>query len=344
VTRRIWGDVDTRSFAALTPASVLGAAEAAGRRPTGRALPLNSLENRVWDIEVEPAEGADPHDRTARFVVAKFYRPGRWSEAQILEEHAFLQALDREGIPVAAPLVLADGGTLGHGPGGLRFTVFPRHGGRLPDEMTPELAARLGALIARVHNVGAGIAVRHRLTLDTATFGSANLEELERLGCVPADQRTRLRRQVRTLVDLLSPTLDRLPRQAIHGDAHLANILVRPEALSIVDFDDMLIGPPVQDLWLMVPGHDAESDVIVDAMLDAYDALRAFDFDAWRVVEGLRGLRFLHFATWIGKRWQDPSFPAAFPLWGSDRYWEELLRDLDDQIDMLREDLDDPDF
>ncbi len=344
MTRRIWGDVDTRSFAALTPASVLTAAEAAGRRPTGRALPLGSLENRVWDIEVEPQGDADLHDRTARFVVAKFYRPGRWSEAQILEEHAFLGALDREGIPAAAPLVLDDGSTLGQGPGGLRFAVFPRHGGRLPDEMSPELAGRLGALLARVHNVGAGLEIRHRLTLDTATFGSANLEELERLGCVPTEQRSRLRRQVRTLVDLLAPTLDRLPRQAIHGDAHLANVLVRPDGLSIVDFDDMLIGPPVQDLWLMIPGHDDNADAVLDAMLDGYDALRTFDFDTWRVVEGLRGLRFLHFATWIGKRWQDPSFPAAFPLWGSDRYWEELLRDLDDQIDMLREDLDDPDF
>lgn len=340
MARHVWGDVDTRSFAELRPESVLLAAEAAGRRPTGRVLALNSLENRVFEIEVEPLGDADPLDRTARFVIAKFYRPGRWSREQILDEHRFLQALDAEGIPVAAPLTLERDDTLQRLPGSeLQYAVFPRHGGRIPDEVTPGLAERLGALVARVHNVGARLDIRHRLTLDVETFGWGNLDELFRMGLVPDDLADDFEHAAEQLLSRLEPALDEIPVFPIHGDCHLANILWRPEGLSIVDFDDMVIGPAVQDLWLLIPGTDAEARQLRQTMLAAYAELREWYPDDWRVVEGLRGMRYIHFAAWIGKRWADPTFAAAFPLWGSERWWRELIRDLEDQDERLARDL-----
>ncbi len=316
----------SRAFFRLTPERVLEAVEASGLECTGRCQALNSYENRVYDVELEGGEHR----------VAKFYRPGRWTREQILEEHEFLLELAREEIPVVAPLALPGGETLGEPSAGIFCALFPRAGGRAPEELDDDQCLRLGRLLARIHTVGAAHPARHRLRLDAAVFGTANLEFLLAGKLLPLELEARYRAAAEALVALAGPPLAAARAQRIHGDCHLGNLLWGREGPFFLDFDDMLTGPPVQDVWLLCPGRDAESLRARDRLLDGYAELRDFDRSTLRLVEALRAFRFLAYSAWIARRWEDPAFPLAFPQFGTHRYWEDETRDLERQLELVR--------
>jgi Ser/Thr protein kinase RdoA (MazF antagonist) len=338
-----WGDSETRYFHALTPDRILDAVEAStGRRCTGRALALNSMENRVYELEVEPQEtvegdaegsGRAPRRPAAEFLIAKFYRPGRWSEAQILEEHAFLAELQDHEIPVVAPLPFRDGATLHRlETGGLWYTVFPKCGGRAPDELGPEQLAQAGRLLARLHNVGAARKAPSRVVLTPETYGLANLRHLVDARILPDDVKPRYQALVEAICAAAAPLFAGVATHRIHGDCHLGNLLWGRSGLFFVDFDDMVTGPAVQDMWLLLPGRDDEARAQLEILLDAYQSMRPFDRGSLRLIEALRALRLVHFSAWIGRRWQDPAFQRAFPQFGTAKYWTDQLSDLSEQL------------
>ena len=337
-TQSAWGDDETQYFYALTPDRILDAIENAGYRCTGRCLALNSMENRVYEVEI--VLDHEPKSPSERFVVAKFYRPGRWTREQILEEHDFLLDLEQAGLPVVAPWdVDDDGGTLAElTDAKIFYAIFPKRGGRIPDEVTPDLAGRMGSLLARIHNVGAEHAAEHRLTLDTDSYGLANLDYLLETDAIAPHVRQRYTQTVERICDIAAPWFDEAPMQRIHGDCHLGNILLHPdEGLRMVDFDDMVRGPCAQDLWLLAPGRGDERAQLWSTLLENYGQFRDFPTDTQRLVEPLRALRFVHFSAWIARRWDDPAFPEAWPTFGSDRYWEGQLADLQDQLALIQE-------
>jgi Ser/Thr protein kinase RdoA (MazF antagonist) len=312
-------------FFSLTPHKVLEAVEAAGLLTNPLCYPLNSFENRVYEVELE--------DRTR--LVAKFYRPGRWTEAQILEEHAFLADLGEAEIPVIAPRPFPDGRTLGQIEG-IYYCLFPRAGGRAPDEPSDELCARLGRLAARIHNVGAARPATHRLRLSGDTFIRDNLSFLRERGVVPARIFPRYEAAARRIADTVDERLARAPMQRIHGDLHHGNLLLRDDVLRVLDFDDMVTGPAVQDMWLLFPGRDAETAQRREIFLEAYEELRDLDRREIAMIEPLRGLRRVHYAAWIARRWHDPIFPRTFPHFGSEAYWSEETRDLEEIVAILQ--------
>lgn len=310
----------TRFFHGLTPERILEAVESEGFLCTGRCLALNSLENRVYDVELELDETpATPSDR---FRVVKFYRPGRWTREQIQEEHSFLLDLVDREIPVVAPEFLADDETLGEiADLGIYYAVFPRAQGRLRDEISEEEAGQLGRLIARVHAVGATRESPSRLLLDPTTYGRDNLDFLLDSGVIPPTYRDRYRTLVESVCDRSEPWFDDTDVQTIHGDCHLGNVLWGREGAMLVDFDDMLVGPCVQDLWLLAAGRDAWARSRRTAIIEGYEEMRDFDRLSLRLIEPLRVLRLVHFAAWIARRWEDASFPRTFPDFESDRFW-----------------------
>jgi Ser/Thr protein kinase RdoA (MazF antagonist) len=310
----------TRFFHGLTPERILEAVEAEGLLCTGRCMALNSLENRVYDVELELDEA--PATASERFRVVKFYRPGRWTRAQIQEEHDFLLDLVSREIPVVAPERFPDGRTLGEiADLGIFYTVFPRAQGRLCDEISEEDAAQLGRLLARVHATGEARTNSTRLTLDVQTYGRDNLTFLLESGAIPASYRDRYQSLVERVCDRAEPWFERTPVQVIHGDCHLGNVLWGRDGAMLVDFDDMLVGPCVQDIWLLAAGRDAWARARRLAIVEGYEELRDFDRLSLRLVEPLRVLRLVHFCAWIARRWEDAAFPRTFPDFGSDRFW-----------------------
>lgn len=314
------------SFLSLGPDGALRAVEAAGFAPTGHVVPLTCLENRVFDVRLqETAADAGP-----RHVVVKFYRPGRWSRDAILEEHAFLADLAAAEVPVCAPLVLASGETLAE-QDDLTHALWPRTGGRSPDELPDAVLPILGRLLARIHAVGSAGEAPHRPRFDAASRVHEPLAALEAGGFLPPAFVRRYCEAARAVAALYDERSRGVPVHRIHGDCHRGNLLERDGAWFFLDFDDFGVGPAVQDIWMLLPGRDAEAHRQRVRLLAAYRELRDFD-DAWLgLVEPLRALRFVWYAGWIARRWQDPVFPDAFPHFGSDEYWEGETRDLEDQ-------------
>lgn len=308
-------------FNQLTPEQVLDAVEAGGRRCTGRFLVLNSYENRVWQFELE--------DRS--WVVGKFYRPGRWSREAILAEHAFLAELDAEEVPVARPLEFAPGETLGE-VAGIRFALFPRVGGRAPQELDDEQLAVLGRLLARIHNVGARRDAPARPRLTPTTYGRDNLRLLLETDAIHPEARAAYAATVEALLQRIEPLFAGVPVHRIHGDCHLGNLLWTPRGPTFLDFDDTLVGPAVQDVWMLVPSADDEGRRQRDRLLEAYTGFRDFHPGWLRLVEPLRALRYIHYATWIARRWHDPIFPRTWSQFGTLQYWQHQVQDLREQI------------
>lgn len=319
------------SFLALGPEQVLRAVERFGLRPTGHTTALTCLENRVHDVRLEDD----------RHVVVKFYRPGRWSRDAILDEHRFLEDLRAAEVPVCSPLVHG-GSSLGEMQG-IFFAIWPRTGGRSPSELADEEIPVLGRLLARIHAVGAARMATARPTLTGAEYGLEPLAFLEGAGFVPSSCARRYRSAVLRVVEIYDAWSAGVPHQRIHGDCHFGNLLRGPadgaagDAWFFLDFDDFLTGPAVQDVWMLLPGRDALAERQRAELVTAYAGLRAFDPRWLRLVEPLRGLRFVRYAAWIARRWSDPAFPSAFPHFGTETYWETETRDLEELVRILDE-------
>jgi Ser/Thr protein kinase RdoA (MazF antagonist) len=322
------------SFVALTPDRVLTAVEAAGIATTGLCYPLNSFENRVYEVELADAErGQSSHHQGSR-VVAKFYRPGRWSGEQILEEHALLRELEEAEVPVPPLRAFADGSTLRE-IDGIRYALWERSGGRAPDELSEPLAERLGMLVGRLHEVCARRPLVHRPRLDAERYVHRQLEWLERHHTLPPALADRYVAAARGIAAAFDALVAGVPYQRVHADLHLGNVLMRDGMLRLLDFDDMAMGPPVQDVWLAVPGRDADSLRRRDAFLTGYEAFRTFDHTTLRLVEPLRGLRLVRYAGWLARRWNDPAFRAGWPHFGTVEYWRDETETLEAQLRII---------
>ena len=311
-------------FANLGPDAALEAVEAAGLRPSGHCAMLRCLENRVWDLRLEDGE----------HVVVKFYRPGRWSRAGIEDEHLFLRDLREAEVPVCAPLTLRGGETVGEH-AGIFFGVWPRTGGREPDELTDDELAMLGRLLARIHAVGARRKPVDRPVLDAETALLAPLDELLDADWIPNACADRYADAVESLADAYAEQLDGVPFLRIHGDCHLGNLLRGREGWFFLDFDDFASGPAVHDVWVLTPGRDPEAVRQRDVVLEGYRQLRDFDPRWLRLVEPLRAARILKISSWIARRWEESTFRSTFPHFGTDLYWERETRDLEELIAQL---------
>lgn len=331
----LWGE-ETRHFHLLTPDNVMNAAEGLGKRLTGRVMALNSLENRVYDVElaspIEVEKGFSPTN-----VIMKFYRPGRWSDKQILEEHRFLSTLIEFEVPVVAPIEF-NGSTLHlHPETNLWFAVFPKVLGRLKDELLKDEIEQVGRLIGRIHNIGSMGTFSHRLALNPITFIESNRIALEKVKPVEHVSFTHYLKLLEQLQQMLTPLFAHLPVQRLHGDFHRGNIVWTSAGPIAVDFDDCLTGPVEQDLWLLFPGKDSYSLEDRDRFLSAYKEMTRKDHLKMNLTEALRAMRMVHFNTWIAKRWDDHSFQRVFPQFTSANYWDMELIDLRVQIGNLQD-------
>ena len=310
-------DQTTDLFLALTPDRVLDGVEAAGLRCTGLCYPLNSFENRVYEVELDDGSR----------VIAKFYRPGRWTAEQILEEHQFLTDLQEDEIPVCPVRAFPDGSTLKR-QDDVYYTLADRRGGRAPDELDFDAMIRLGRLVARMHNVAVTRPAEHRWTLSSQRFIHDHLAWLDDNEFMSASLRDRFAGVARDVAAAVDERMDGVTLHRIHGDLHLSNLLLRGGVLNMLDFDDMVVGPAVQDMWLALPGRDEYATRLRTKFLEGYEEFRDFDRSTLRLIEPLRAMRMLHFSGWLARRWHDPIFPATWSHLGTDRYWEEAIIDL----------------
>ncbi|MDH4393751.1 MAG: serine/threonine protein kinase [Aquabacterium sp.] len=330
-------------FDHLTPQAVLDALDAVGQRGDGRLLQLNSYENRVFQVMLEDG-GA---------VVAKFYRPGRWTDAQIAEEHAFAAELHGAEVPVVAPLPLS-GDPAGNGAGAtlafadiggqpFRLAVYPRRAGHGPELDQPDTLRWLGRFIGRLHAVGAQQPFVHRRRLDADTFGHQALARLLAQDCIGPAQLGAWRSTCQQALAMVDAAMAAVPASMLrlHGDCHPGNILWRDEGDAggphIVDLDDAATGPAVQDLWMLLSGSREAMRSQLAAVLQGYRQFRRFDLRELALIEPLRTLRMVHHSAWLAERWTDPAFPAAFPWFGTPNYWSQQTVQLREQIEAMAE-------
>jgi Ser/Thr protein kinase RdoA (MazF antagonist) len=308
-------------YSELTPDTALDAIAATGLNPDGRLLALNSYENRVYQVGLE--EGG--------FVVAKFYRPQRWSDAAIVEEHAFARELADAELPMIAPLAFDGETLLRHA--GFRYAIYPRRGGRAGEMESREHLEWIGRLLARMHAVGARGRFRHRGTLDRATFIEAPSRAVLASSLLPARLRERYAQAIARMDTAIAVRIDEVGTAAqirLHGDCHPGNLLWTDGGPHFVDLDDARTGPAVQDMWMLAGDDDA-----LDLLLEGYAQFRDFDPRERALIPALRAMRQAHWAGWIAARWHDPAFPAAFPFAAEARWWEQHIQDLQDAADSL---------
>ncbi len=321
-----WGEQESKFFYELRPDNVLSAVESLGFVCTGKVLALNSMENRVYDVEIEPKEQAKTKYDTSKIV--KFYRPGRWNKEQILEEHEFLFDLSNVEIPVVTPVLIDKQSLFKEESSRIYFSVFEKIGGRNPDEPSSEELIQIGRLLGRIHSVGAAKDFKHRIRLTPESYGESNYSHLIQNNALPFELENRFKDACGKLIESTKTLFTNLKFQRIHGDAHLGNLLYSQDGFFWVDFDDTVSAPPVQDLWLLLGDTVENSKEKLDNILEGYEQFHTFDYSSLKIVESLRSLRILHFAAWIHKRWEDESFKRAFPDFGSHLYWEELIRNI----------------
>jgi Ser/Thr protein kinase RdoA (MazF antagonist) len=336
----------THAFESLTPDLVLDALDTVGLRGDGRLTALSSYENRVYQVVLE--------DGTS--VVTKFYRPGRWSDAQILEEHTFAAELMAFEVPVIGPLRLNDA-TLNHF-GDFAFSVSPRRGGRAPELDDGEVLEWIGRFLARIHHVGAKQPFVHRPALNLESFGTEPMQWLLEHEMVPLDVQSAWTRECTLAIDLIasSPmnswpggtnnsTPTGLRQIRLHGDCHPGNILWTPADAApeagpgphFVDLDDARMGPAVQDFWMLLSGDRSQRTRQLGCLVDGYEQFREFDRRELALIEPLRTLRLIHYSAWLARRWSDPTFPVNFPWFGSSDYWQGQVQMLQDQIEAMQE-------
>ena len=318
----------THPFDRLTPDFILDAVEQRGYLSDGRLLALNSYENRVYQIGIE---GAEP-------LIAKFYRPARWSDDQILEEHAFCFELAANEIPVVAPLVEErDRSLFWHE--GFRFALYPRRGGRTPDIDDLDNLLILGRLLGRIHLTGATHAFVQRPSIDCQTFG---VEAVKTIGgrFIPTELKIpydTLAADLLRKLDAVFATVGEVDAIRVHGDCHSGNILWRDDTPHFVDFDDARMAPAVQDIWMLLSGDRDRQCAQLSEILEGSSEFFQFSLKELQLVEALRTLRLLHYNAWLATRWDDPAFPRTFTWFNTVRYWEQHILDLREQFAALDE-------
>ena len=310
-------------YSALTPEVVLDAVAALGMRPDGRLLALSSYENRVYQVWLED----DPA------VVAKFYRPGRWSDAQIEEEHAFARELAEREIPVVAP---SHKSTFSD----FIYAVYPRRGGRTPELGDAKTLEWIGRFLGRIHAVGATQPFAHREALTVQTFGHDARAFLLSTNLIPADVLEAWKAATAQALQLVEACYARAGNTRtirLHGDCHPGNILWTDEGPHFVDLDDARMGPAMQDLWMLLSGDRASMSLQLREVLKGYEQFMHFSRNELNLLEALRTLRLIHYSAWIARRWDDPAFPAAFPWFNTQRYWQDRILELREQIALMDE-------
>jgi Ser/Thr protein kinase RdoA (MazF antagonist) len=315
-------------YSTLTPDCALDALDSTGLKADGRLLALNSYENRVYQMGLEDAPP----------VVVKFYRPERWSDAAILEEHAFTLDLAQREIPVVAPLSL-NGATL-HTHAGFRFAVYPRQGGRMPEFDRADTLQWMGRFLGRIHAVGAQARFAHRPALDIDSFGHASRDFLHAGHWLPSDLVAAWDSVVDHALASVAYCYERAGEVRsirLHGDCHAGNVLWTDAGPHFVDFDDSRMGPAVQDLWMLLSGERESQQAQLGEILKGYDDFAEFDPRELHLIEALRTLRLIHYAAWLARRWQDPAFPAAFPWFNTQQYWQARILELREQIALMDE-------
>ena len=321
-------DPFTLAFTSLQPDEIFAAVDELGYRCNGRFLALNSYENRVYKLGQEHGED----------IVVKFYRPGRWSDEAILEEHRFAIELAAQDIPVVPPLAV--GGTSLFRSGPFRLAIYPCRGGRAPDLDNYDLQRQLGRLVARIHSVGATAAFDHRPRIDIDRYGHDSIEYLLEEGFIPDEMCDVYEGTANLVIEGVENCFERAGQVAeirLHGDFHPGNVLVAGDALHIVDLDDARTGPAAQDLWMFLSGDREEQTPQLAAILDGYQEFRRFDATELHLVEALRSLRLLHYSAWLARRWDDPAFRQAFPWFNTRRYWDEQVLSLREQVALMQE-------
>ena len=315
-------------YSALTPDVILDAVETYGYRCSGELLPLNSYENRVYRIGTDTGP-----------LAAKFYRPDRWSDDAILEEHRFTQMLMEHEIPAVAPLTDSSDKTL-NTHAGFRFSLFPWQPGRVPELNHAEEFEIVGRYLGRLHALGQTETFAHRPTLTVAAFGKDAVDYIQQHNFIPMHLEEAYQTLTSQLLDVIHDRFASLPRLhniRLHGDCHLGNLLWIDASPHIVDFDDCRMGPAVQDLWMLLSGEAVEQETQLAHVLKGYLQFCEFDTTQLLLIEPLRTLRMLHYSAWLAKRWDDPAFPMAFPWFNTTRYWEEQILNLREQQALLNE-------
>ena len=315
-------------FENLTPYSIIDAVESAlGERLTGFAAPLPSYINRVYELELL--------DGTR--IVAKFYRPGRWSRESVLDEHRFVLDCLHNEVPVVAPLTLKNGSTLDD-VNGIFFTVYPKRAGRRYEVCSDDQWRRLGALIGRMHVTGAAGHAENRLTLDPLKLTRPEVMNLLDSGAVTRSFQNEFGTLMEKVFSVIGDRFDDFEKIRIHADCHYANILDRMEqGIVLIDFDDMMNGPAVQDLWLILPDHINRCRDILDNIIDGYEQFCEFDYFSVKLIEPLRLLRIIYFLSWCARQAGDHKFRQNFPDWGTDQFWRREIADIQHQLNIIIE-------
>lgn len=319
---------DPHPYQQLTPDTVIDAVESVGFLSDARILTLNSYENRVYQVGIEDASP----------LIAKFYRPGRWSDEQILEEHAFVEELHQLDIPSVPPLKHTTGHTLFRF-GGFRFALYPRQGGHAPELDNLDNLCILGRFIGRLHAAGAARRFQSRPDLSVDRLGRSSQQFLLENDFVPAS----LRKAYESLCDPLLAQVQQLFAEVnadsirLHGDCHPGNVLWRNDVPHFVDFDDCMNGPAIQDLWMLLSGDRSSRLTQIAEIIEGYSEFSDFAPRELRLIEALRTLRLMHYAAWLARRWEDPAFPRNFPWFNTERYWGEHILELREQQAALGE-------
>ena len=324
--------LEDHPYQRLTPDVVIEAVESTGRSSDARILALNSYENRVYQVGIDEEVP----------VVAKFYRPERWSVEQIIEEHQFTQQLYDEEIPVVPPLIINTDATtptlcqydL------FQFAIYPRQGGRAPELDNLDHLHQLGQFIGRIHQVGASISFKYRIGLSVKAYGHDSVAYLLEHDIIPGELRpayASITSEVLAAIEQNSPESDSYTRISLHGDCHPGNVLWRDDRPHFVDFDDAITGPAIQDLWMLLSGDYANKQRQLSEIVEGYEVFRPFDLRELRLIEPLRAMRVLNYNAWLAKRWHDPAFPMSFPWFNTPRYWSEHILELKELLTSLHE-------
>ena len=325
-------DIKDHPYQLLTPDVVIDAIESTGRICDACILALNSYENRVYQV------GLDADDP----VIAKFYRPDRWSVEQIQEEHQFIQRLYEAEIPVVPPIVIdreSDIPTLSHF-NHFDFCIYPRQGGRAPELDNLDHLHQLGQYIGRIHAIGAGYPFKHRISLRVQAYGYDSVTFLLENDFIPDEVRPAYEsivNEVLAAIEQNSPESTEFDSISLHGDCHPGNVLWRDDRPHFVDFDDAISGPAIQDLWMLLSGDTANKQRQISEIIEGYELFREFNLRELKLIEPLRALRVLNYNAWLAKRWDDPAFPMSFPWFNTPRYWSEHILELKELLTSLQE-------